>query len=207
MIVTKSGKVCIYHLYIADDTLHGHHFGFPLSHMSPHSHSHSLYKLYIYIIYFNTIQVLGKGRSDYRQDAVLAALVDAGLDVTPLREWVVAWPSTKQLREDLASSTMYLTLEPSNERQGESLPPMTQLIEQSGISRIVIGCAHPVMPTEGAATLHSAGLEVIMGTEQDDCDALITQYTILANSKLQKNARKHFERHGVVSLFVWWNIK
>ena len=131
----------------------------------------------------------------------MAALTDAGLDVTPLREWVVAWPSSKQLREDLASATLYLTLEPSNERQGETLPPVTQLIQQSGIHRVVIGCPHPVpeLATEGAASLHSSGIQVSMGIEQDDCAALVTQYSALANTKLQKNARKHFQRYGVVS--------
>jgi pyrimidine deaminase RibD-like protein len=146
-------------------------------------------------------KVLGRGRSDYRQDAVLAALKDAGLEVTPLSEWVVAWPHSKQLRDDLATATLYLTLEPSNERQGEALPPMTQLIQQSGIQRVVIGSANPVpeLRTEGAATLHSAGIQVTMGIQEEDCSALIEQYADLANSKLQKSARKHFQRHGVVS--------
>ena len=146
-------------------------------------------------------KVLGRGRSDYRQDAVLAALKDAGLEVTPLSEWVVAWPHSKQLRDDLATATLYLTLEPSNERQGEALPPMTQLIQQSGIQRVVIGSANPVpeLRTEGAATLHSAGIQVTMGIQEADCSALIEQYADLANSKLQKSARKHFQRHGVVS--------
>jgi pyrimidine deaminase RibD-like protein len=131
----------------------------------------------------------------------LAALKDAGLEVTPLSEWVVAWPHSKQLRDDLATATLYLTLEPSNERQGEALPPMTQLIQQSGIQRVVIGSANPVpeLRTEGAATLHSAGIQVTMGIQEEECSALIEQYADLANSKLQKSARKHFQRHGVVS--------
>lgn len=144
---------------------------------------------------------MGKGRSDYRQDAVLAALTNAGLEITALSEWVVAWPHSKQLREDLASATLYLTLEPSPERHGETLPPMTQLIQQSGIQRVVIGTANPIpeLRVEGAATLHAAGIQVTMGIQEEDCSALIEQYSQLANTKLQKSARKHFQRHGVVS--------
>lgn len=83
-------------------------------------------------------------------------------------------------------------------RHGEALPPITQLIELSGISRVVIGCQDPIpeRATKGAAALHSAGLEVIMGVEQEDCEHLVEQYAELANSKLQVQARKHAQRFG-----------
>lgn len=142
--------------------------------------------------------ILGRGRSDYNQDAVRAAIADAGIDATPLSEWVVSWPSSRQLREALAESTLYVTLEPSAVRHGEALPPQTQLIEQSGIPRVVIGCPDPIpeRAMEGASALHSAGLEVSMGVELEDCEHLIEQYAELANSKLQVQARKHAQRFG-----------
>lgn len=143
---------------------------------------------------------MGRGRSDYKQEAVLAAIVDAGIEATPLREWVVSWPRDRALREALAESTLYVTLEPSAQRHGEVLPPTTQLIEQSGIPRVVIGCRDPVpeRATVGAAALHSAGLVVRMGIEQVECEHLIEQYTELANSKLQVQARQHARRQGRV---------
>jgi pyrimidine deaminase RibD-like protein len=105
------------------------------------------------------------------------------------------------LREALAESTLYTTLEPSDRAQGEALPPITQLIEQSGIPRVVIGCADPIpeRAMEGAARLHSAGISVSMGVEQRDCEQLIEQYAELANSKLQVTSRKFAERFGRVS--------
>lgn len=142
--------------------------------------------------------VLGRGRSDYQQDAVRAAIADAGIQATPLNEWVVSWPSNRQLREAIAQSTLYVTLEPSAVRHGEALPPITQLIEQSGIPRVVIGCPDPIpeRATKGASILHSAGLEVTMGIDQEECERMIEEYTELANSKLQVQARKHSQRFG-----------
>lgn len=145
-------------------------------------------------------KILGKGRSDYHQDCIRAAIADAGLVATPLREWCVSWPSNRALREALAQSTLYTTLEPSDRAQGEALPPITQLIEQSGIPRVVIGCADPIpeRAMEGAARLHSAGISVSLGVEQQDCEQLIEEYAQLANSKLQVMSRKFAERFGRV---------
>jgi pyrimidine deaminase RibD-like protein len=145
-------------------------------------------------------KILGKGRSDYHQDCIRAAIADAGLMATPLREWCVSWPSNRALREALAQSTLYTTLEPSDRAQGEALPPITQLIEQSGIPRVVIGCADPIpeRAMEGAARLHSAGISVSLGVEQQDCEQLIEEYAQLANSKLQVMSRKFAERFGRV---------
>ena len=63
-------------------------------------------------------QILGKGRSDYSGHAVEYALRDAGIVATPLREWCVAWPSDSAFRSAMATSTLYVTLEPSDARQG-----------------------------------------------------------------------------------------
>jgi len=140
-------------------------------------------------------QTLGSGRSDYRQHAIQAAIADAGIDATPLSEWCVTWPRDSTLRENLRESTLYVTLEPSAERGGANLPPLTQLIQLSGIPRVVIGCpdAIPELASEGAATLHSAGLIVNMGILQTECESLIEDYSTMTNSKLQKMARKHFQ--------------
>ena len=87
-------------------------------------------------------RILARGRSDYSTDCVRSVMEDAGLDVTPLKEWCVTWPASPTLRNDLAQATLYLTLEPTMKRRGQALPPMTQLIELSGIGRVVIGCRY-----------------------------------------------------------------
>jgi pyrimidine deaminase RibD-like protein len=143
-------------------------------------------------------RVIGRGKSSFKENCIEAAFRDAGINATPLREWCVGWISNAKLRNDISESTLYVTLEPTTERQGESRPPITQLIELSGIPRIVIGAQHPIpeYSSEGAAALHAAGMNVIMGVEQEECEGLIAQYSKLANSKLQVMSRKHFNQFG-----------
>lgn len=143
-------------------------------------------------------RVIGQGKSTFKEDCVEAAIRDAGIDATPLKEWCINWIADPKLRKDISESTLYVTLEPTSEREGESKPPITQLIELSGIPRVVIGSQHPIPEnaSDGAATLHSSGIDVSMGVEQEECDNLIPQYTKLVNSKLQVMSRKHFRQHG-----------
>jgi len=141
--------------------------------------------------------VMGKGRADYDSEATRACLQDAGLQITPLSEWCVSWPSDSKLREQLTSSTLYLTMEPFDQRRGTAYPPMTQLIAQTGIPRVVIGCANPVpeLATVGATALHTSGISVNLGHVcHEECLGLITEYSKLANSKFQSMARSHFRR-------------
>lgn len=141
-------------------------------------------------------RVLGQGRSDYENHAIVSAFTDAGLLVTPLSEWAVSWPTNPGLRKDLSDATLYVTLEPSPERKGDLCPPLTQLVTACGIRRVVIGCPDPIAKTEGAAALHKSGLEVVLGVEEEDCSQLIEGYTTLARSKLQSLARRHFKKTG-----------
>lgn len=146
----------------------------------------------------NDGRILGKSVSDYKTDAIQNVLEDVGLEVTPLAEWCVTWPTSEKLRKDLSSSTLYITLEPSPIRKGTALPPSTQLIQQAGIPRVVIGCRDPVpeLATKGAATLHASGIEVALGVCEEECEQTIEIYADLANSKLRKMARKHFSLFG-----------
>ena len=126
-----------------------------------------------------------------------AVFEDAGLEVTPLREWCVTWPASPKLRKDLSKATLYLTLEPLSRRKGQAQPPMTQLIELSGVRRVVIGSVDPVpgQSTKAASELHSAGIDVTMGSVLlEECDNLIKDYAERANSKLKRMARKHYEQ-------------
>lgn len=142
---------------------------------------------------------IGAGRSDYQTEAIQACLKSAGLEITPLSEWIVSWPESSALRHDLAESTLYLTLEPSTKRRGTAMPPLTQLINLTGIPRVVIGAPYPVPERAmmGAAELHeSGGLQVVMGVLQEECQETIAVYSQLANSKLQRMARSHYRQFG-----------
>lgn len=138
--------------------------------------------------------VLARGRSDYNLDVVQAVMENVGLEVTPLREWCVTWPASPKLRRELSKATLYLTLEPSSKRKGQVLPPMTQLIEISGVRRVVMGTPDPIpeQSTKAASQLHAAGIDVTMGSIlEEDCRNLIQDYSGRANGKLQRMARKH----------------
>lgn len=140
-------------------------------------------------------KIMGQGCSDYSKNSVHAAMENAGLEITPLQEWCVTWPSSDKLRNEVSQATLYLTMEPTNKRRGQVLPPITQLIELSGVQRVVIGCQDPVpaRATKGAKALHSAGIEVTMGSIlADECRELIKDYTERANGKLQRMARTQF---------------
>jgi diaminohydroxyphosphoribosylaminopyrimidine deaminase/5-amino-6-(5-phosphoribosylamino)uracil reductase len=146
-------------------------------------------------------RILGKGRSDYSAHAIEYAFKEAGINATPLREWCVAWPSDSKFRKDVSESTLYVTMEPSNERQGEEKPPITQLIQMVGIPRLVIGCSDPILENamEGAGRLHAAGVSVTMGVREEECRELIRGYAELCNTKLHRMGRQHFRRFGRVS--------
>jgi len=152
-------------------------------------------------------QVMGLGRSTHAKNAIQDVLEQAGLAIAPLREWCVSWPSPHsssaccwKLRDDLASATLYVTLEPLSARKGETLPPVTQLIELSGVSRIVIGAPDPFPERsgKGAETLHrQSGLDVSMGRILTaECQELLAPYTARVNSKFHIMARNHRRRHG-----------
>jgi pyrimidine deaminase RibD-like protein len=143
--------------------------------------------------------VLADGFSDYNTHAIIAVFEHAGLNIhVHDSEWIVSSP-TAELTATIAGATLYLTLEPTTEARGVKTPPLTSLIIQTGIHRAVIGSPHPVLDLQatGAVALYSAGIQVSLGKiMKDECDFLIREYTELANSKLQRMARKHFELFG-----------
>jgi pyrimidine deaminase RibD-like protein len=160
--------------------------------------------------------ILGRGRSDYRTEAIRACLEDAGLSIAPLSEWVVSSPSSPTSlgpnrditfrAETIGTSTLYTTLEPSTRRRGTATPPVTNLIRAAQIHRVVIGCPSPVPEKAmmGATVLHDAGIEVRMmdgdtlatSLVREQCENLIVDFTKSANCKLQRMARKHFQLFG-----------
>ncbi len=75
-------------------------------------------------------------------------------------------------RAVLRRSTMYVTLEPCA-HYGKT-PPCAQLIIDTGIPRVVIGCADPFAKVSGRgiAMLRQSGVEVTVGVLEKECRAL-----------------------------------
>lgn len=74
--------------------------------------------------------------------------------------------------EDVAGSTLYVTLEPCC-HHGKT-PPCTDLIIRHKISRVVIGPAdaNPLVSCRGMSCLQGAGIEVVSGVLEQECRRL-----------------------------------
>lgn len=129
-----------------------------------------------------------------------SVLENAGLVVSSSSAgWNITWPTDAATRGDIALSTLYLTLEPSAEASGISSPPITQLIEQAGIPRVVIGSLNPIpeLQNTGVQVLVDLGIEIVAGSIlAEDCNAVNQDYTRRANSKLSRMAWEHFNKFG-----------
>lgn len=84
-----------------------------------------------------------------------------------------------QLGAGGAGATLYLTLEP---KAGfDRLPPVTESVRRSGVSRVVIGTLDPAQRYrgEGSRTLEQGGIEVVLadGEEARCCQHLIEDYS------------------------------
>ncbi|MCX6308640.1 MAG: bifunctional diaminohydroxyphosphoribosylaminopyrimidine deaminase/5-amino-6-(5-phosphoribosylamino)uracil reductase RibD [Bacteroidia bacterium] len=78
--------------------------------------------------------------------------------------------------ELLCESTMYVSLEPCS-HYGKT-PPCVELIIQWGIPRVVIGTLDPfpLVAGRGVAKLKEAGIEVVVGMEEEACRKLNQAY-------------------------------
>jgi len=74
--------------------------------------------------------------------------------------------------EDVAGSTIYVTLEPCN-HTGKT-PPCTHAIVRAGIKRVVVGMVdpNPLVSGAGIRFLEGKGLDVSSGILADECEAL-----------------------------------
>jgi len=74
--------------------------------------------------------------------------------------------------ESPVGATLYVTLEPCC-HTGKT-PPCTEAITESGISKVVIGSddPNPLVSGEGVKLLRDAGIEVVTGFLQNECDKI-----------------------------------
>lgn len=84
---------------------------------------------------------------------------------------------SKLTPEEVAGSTLYVTLEPCN-HQGKQ-PPCSQLIIDSKIKRVVIGQVDPhnIVDGKGIANLKKHGIEVTTGVMEQEAESLNPHYT------------------------------
>jgi diaminohydroxyphosphoribosylaminopyrimidine deaminase/5-amino-6-(5-phosphoribosylamino)uracil reductase len=79
---------------------------------------------------------------------------------------------------DLAQgATLYVTLEPCN-HQGKT-PPCVDAILKAGVARVVIGCRdpNPNIAGGGIERLHEAGVDVIIGVDEDEAKVLVRPWS------------------------------
>lgn len=83
--------------------------------------------------------------------------------------WHAERNAIKNCSESPNGSTMYVTLEPCC-HYGKT-PPCTEVILQSGIKKVVIGCLDPniMVSGKGISILRNAGVKVVTGVLQDKC--------------------------------------
>jgi diaminohydroxyphosphoribosylaminopyrimidine deaminase/5-amino-6-(5-phosphoribosylamino)uracil reductase len=77
---------------------------------------------------------------------------------------------------DTTGATLYVSLEPCC-HHGRT-PPCTDSILQAGISRVVVGMVdpNPIVQGKGIALLRNAGIEVVVGVEENACRELNAGY-------------------------------
>lgn len=80
-------------------------------------------------------------------------------------------------------STIYVSLEPCS-HYGKT-PPCTELIIKSGIPKVVIGCIDPFAKVAGRGVkkLRQAGVEVVVGVMEQECQELNKQFMTFHSMK------------------------
>lgn len=133
-------------------------------------------------------------------------------------------------KEDPAGAELYVTLEPCC-HYGKT-PPCTEIIIESGIKKVYIGCMdpNPLVAGGGAGRLAESGIEVVSGVLEEECRNLnkvffhfithkrpytVMKYAMTADGKIatrtgeskwitgeQARERAHQSRHAYMGIMV-----
>ena len=78
----------------------------------------------------------------------------------------------KDAGENARGATVYVNLEPSNHHG--LTPPCSEVLIAAGVSKVVVGMVdpNPLVAAGGIARLRSAGIEVVVGVEEEACQKL-----------------------------------
>ena len=136
------------------------------------------------------LELAGRGRGTVEPNPMVGAVIVRQRSEKVLAEGyherfggshaeIEALSSARRAGEDVTGATMYVTLEPC--RHHGKTPPCTDAVIRSGVSRVVVAMKDPDEKAagKGLEQLRQAGLDVTVGTSQQQARKLLAGYVKL----------------------------